>query len=128
MSEFDHIRPASVCPLCGEIIRRTVSIIPVKGDLTVNGLHQLVGRSKEAVVEVTWMCDAGCSIKVLGTMPVDKTRFKKARPEPKKAEPLKVNKEILERARRTMDALEIDDEQAAVEDIDDSKWSKPIFG
>jgi hypothetical protein len=128
MTEYDHIRPAGVCPLCGEIIQKTQSIFPVKGDITVNGIRKSVGRSKEVVVDVTWVCDAGCQIKVRGTMPVDKTRFKRARPEPK-VETLKVSKETLERARRTMDALEIDDGPADVDtDTDDPRWSKPIFG
>jgi hypothetical protein len=66
------MKAVGVCPLCGEIIERTLSFeesyehVPV---YTTRPRASCMVSRGISTVRVTWMCAAGCNIEVTGTRP-----------------------------------------------------------
>jgi endonuclease YncB( thermonuclease family) len=66
-----HIKAVGVCPLCGEIITRTMQTEIRTGDELTYASYGRVGvtRRHEPTIQIKWMCAAGCTIEVRGQMP-----------------------------------------------------------
>ena len=66
-----HIKAVGVCPLCGEIITRTMQTEIQTGDELTYASYGRVGvtRRHEPTIQIKWMCAAGCTIEVRGQMP-----------------------------------------------------------